>query len=139
MSTTKGFLMNPNFPPPQPDPNSSSLAYLNNLLPGAQPHYRVDPAADQPQLRNRPAPDRAALNPQQDLMGVDTGEETSTPVQDASPDSESRRGLKRAQPDTGDAEILEHSEPVCKQRLTDAPESANEASTAASVFCTLTT
>jgi len=113
--------MNPNFPPPQPDPNSSSLAYLNHLPPGTPPYY-LPVQGNPPRLRNAPAPDRALLNPQQDQRDIDTGDDTSSPARDALPDNAPGRGLKRARPDTSDTETLEHSEPVCKQRRTEPPE-----------------
>ena len=117
--------MNPNCPPPQPDPSSSSLAYLNHLPQGTQPHYRPV-QGNPPRLRNAPAPDRALLNPQQDQMDIDTGNDTPCPARDASPDHEPGRGLKRARPDTSNTEVIEHSEPVCKQRRTEPPEPTRE-------------
>jgi len=116
--------MNPNLPPPPFDPNSSSLAYLNHLPPGTQAHYRTDLAVNQPQLRNRPAPGRVPLNPGQDL--VDAGEDISSRLQDGLPDNESNRGLERARSDASEAEILEHSEPVHKQRRNSSPEPVQE-------------
>ena len=116
--------MNPNALYPPPDANSSSLAYLNNPPPGTNPTDTPDPnpAPPPPQLRNRAQPQRAPLNLEQDLMDIDTGTDTSSAAHDTSPDHAPERGLKRARPDTDDAEALEHSEPVYKQRRTDSPE-----------------
>ena len=125
--------MNPNFPPPQPDPNSSSLAYLNHHPPGTQAHY-LPVQGNPPRLRNAPAPDRALPNPQRDQMDIDTGDDNDGPARDASSDNEAGRGLKRARPDTSETETLEHSEPVCKQRRTEPPELAPEEPVAASVL-----
>ena len=116
--------MNPNFLHTHSDPNSSSLAHLNHLPPGTNPEEIPDPnpAPPPPQLHNRARPLRAPLNPEQDLMDVDTGTDTSRSSHDTSPDHAPGRGLKRARPDTDDAEALEHSEPICKQRRTGSPE-----------------
>ena len=126
--------MNPNFPPPQPEPNSSSLAYLNDLPPGTQPHYRPARAVSPIRLGNRPAPDRMLPNPQQELMGIDMGEGHDSPARDTLPDNAPGHGLKRGCPDTSDTEMLEHSEPVCKQRRTEPPEQAGERPVAAPVL-----
>ncbi len=116
--------MNPNTLTPYPDANSSSLAHLNHLPPGTNPEETPDPnpAPPPPQLHNRARPLRAPLNPEQDLMDVDTGTDTSRSSHDTSPDHAPGRGLKRARPDTDDAEALEHSEPIYKQRRTGSPE-----------------
>ena len=102
--------MNPNALYPPPDANSSSLAYLNNPPPGTNPTDTPDPnpAPPPPQLRNRAQPQRAPLNLEQDLMDIDTGTDTSSAAHDTSPDHAPERGLKRARPDTDDAEALEH-------------------------------
>ena len=134
MSTIKGLLMKPEFPPPpQPDLNSSSLAYLNHLPPGTQPHY-LPVQENPPRLRNAPVPDRTLFNPQQDQMDIATGDDTSSPARDASPDHEPGRGLERARSDTSDTETLEHSEPVCKQRRTESPEPVREEPVTASAL-----
>ena len=120
--------MNPNILNPHPDANSSSLAYLNAPPPGTNPAETPDPALNPapatPQLRNRAQPQRPPLSPKQDLMDVDTGTDTSCSSRDTSPDHAPGRGLKRTRPDTNDAETLEHSEPMCKQRRTGSPEPA---------------
>ena len=126
--------MNPDFPPPLPDPNSSSLAYLNHQPPGTQPHYRPAGADNPIKLGNRPAPDRVLPNPQQDLMDIDMGDDNDSPASDASPDNVPGRGLKRARPDTSETDVLEHSEPVFKQRRTEQPELAREEPIAASIL-----
>ena len=123
--------MNPNFPPPPPDPNSSSLAYLNHHPPGTQPHYQPV-QGNPPQLGNRPAAEPVLPNPQQDLMNIDSGEDSDIDTTDDtfssdhgdSPDNEPGRGLKRTRPETDGADAIEHSEPVCKQRRTGSTEPA---------------
>jgi ankyrin repeat protein len=123
--------MNPNFPPPPPDPNSSSLAYLNHHPPGTQPHYQPV-QGNPPQLGNRPAAEPVLPNPQQDLMDIDSGEDSDIDTTDDtfssdhgdSPDNEPGRGLKRTRPETDGADAIEHSEPVCKQRRTGSTEPA---------------
>jgi len=110
--------MNPNIFSPHPDANSSSLAHLQHLLPGNNP--APDPAPLPPQLRNRAQ--HAPLNPEQDGMDVDPGPDARGTARESSPNQSPERGLKRARPDTNEAEILEHSKPVYKQRRTSSPE-----------------
>jgi len=112
--------MNPNFLYPHPDANASSLAHLHHLPPGANP--APNPAPIPPQLHNRAQPQRAPLHPEQDGMDVDTGPDPRGTARESSPDQSPERGLKRARPDTDQAETLEHSEPVYKQRRTSSPE-----------------
>ncbi len=116
--------MNPNTLTPYPDANSSSLAHLNHLPPGTNPEETPDPnpAPPPPQLHNRAHPQRSPLNPEQDLMDVDTGPDTGGAERESAPDQSPERGLKRARPDTDQAETIEHSEPVYKQRWTNSPE-----------------
>jgi len=116
--------MNPNFFHTHSDPNSSSLAHLNPLPPGTNPDETPDPnpAPPPPQLHNRAHPQRSPLNPEQDLMDVDTGPDTGGAERESAPDQSPERGLKRARPDTDQAETIEHSEPVYKQRWTNSPE-----------------
>jgi len=120
--------MNPNFSPPQADPNSSSLAYLNHLPPGTQPHY-LPVGGNPPRLGNRPASGPSPFNLQPNLMSADTGQYTSNPAQDASLDDESSRGLKRNRTDASNVDLLEHSEPVWKRPRKHFPETQEKKET----------
>ncbi len=116
--------MNPNTLRPHPDANSSSLAYLYQPPPGTDPEDTADTPIHPPppQLHNRTHPQRTNLLPEQNLMDVDTGTDISGATHDSSPDLALGRGLKRTRPDTDEAEVLEHSEPICKQRRTGSPQ-----------------